>query len=136
MTIDTKKAFELKSSDFIEVSESTNLESRQNFSVVWTAAPSLPYFRGHFPENPILPAVAIIDATVSFLRQRIANPMIEISELVNCKFTGVIVPSEKLVIKYSLKRCGDVSLECQSTWHPAETLEQKVVSLHIKLKES
>jgi len=132
--IDTKKAFELETSNFIDLSEGPTGVYPEEFSVLWTPSTSLPYFEGHFPENPILPAVAIIDATLSFLSQKLDHPNLEISELVNCKFTGIIQPGNDLVIRFTLKQTGDSHLECQATWSFSKELEKKVVSLQISLK--
>ncbi len=37
--------------------------------VTWTLPRSLPYFDGHFPGNPIFPAVGIVDASLHALAQ-------------------------------------------------------------------
>ncbi len=66
-------------------------------SVSWKIPRSLPYFEGHFPQNPVLPAVAIIDASLHFLCLHLKNPdgknqQPQIKELISSKFMVPITP--------------------------------------------
>lgn len=57
-----------------------------------------PYFEGHFPGNPVLPAVSIIDLSVLLLRRQnisVATNQLEISK---SKFLGKVRPGQTVVI--------------------------------------
>lgn len=62
---------------------------------------NLPYFLGHFPNNPVLPAVAIIDISHYFIAQYFCNnPYTEISHL---KVKSKISPQTRILIQIDQK---------------------------------
>jgi 3-hydroxymyristoyl/3-hydroxydecanoyl-(acyl carrier protein) dehydratase len=68
------------------------------FRTKWTVPDQLPYFDGHFPGNPILPAVAILDASQEFLRLAglPVNPLK--LTLKKAKFLALVEPGMNLEI--------------------------------------
>ncbi|MBN2591445.1 MAG: hypothetical protein JXA96_16385 [Sedimentisphaerales bacterium] len=50
-------------------------------------------FQGHFPQNPILPGVCLLE-TVLVLIQRLKGKTIYMTELINSKFFTVIIPGQ------------------------------------------
>ncbi|MBS1961824.1 MAG: hypothetical protein JST04_06385 [Bdellovibrionales bacterium] len=67
--------------------------------VQWTVPESLPYFAGHFPGSPTLPAVAMIDLTLEFMRQWPEFKNAELSAVKSAKFSAVIGPGAEVEIK-------------------------------------
>lgn len=77
-----------------------------SFLARWAPPAELSYFRGHFPGNPVLPAVAMIDATVQLVRQIAGEPRLELSGLKSAKFMHPVTPG--LPIEIQLTRiAGD-----------------------------
>jgi hypothetical protein len=68
------------------------------FEFQWQVPGDLPYFEGHFPGQPMLPAVAVVDANTLIIEKVLEKP-IQIQKLVTAKFTGPIQPDMKIRIK-------------------------------------
>lgn len=63
-----------------------------------TISPDLPSFKGHFPNNPILPAVSIIDISLyllSYLQVRVSYTKVKMKK---SKFAGRIGPGQVVEI--------------------------------------
>lgn len=59
---------------------------------VWTANPELPFFNGHFPNRPILPAVETITLAVNFIRDQLGRPDLRVQTVKMAKFNSPISP--------------------------------------------
>jgi 3-hydroxymyristoyl/3-hydroxydecanoyl-(acyl carrier protein) dehydratase len=59
--------------------------------VIWKVPADLPYFEGHFPDNPVLPGVALLDLVQELLQVRYAF-------IKSAKYTEVIRPDDELNI--------------------------------------
>jgi len=70
-------------------------------AALWTVPEDLEYFNGHFSNNPVLPAVAILDVSLEFLRQLQKNPRLEIQSIRASKFMMPVVP--KMTVQITLK---------------------------------
>ena len=68
-------------------------------------------FKGHFPQNPILPGICFLE-TVLVLIQQLKGRTVRMSELIVSKFFAVVTP------------CQEVLVEC--------TLTEDIVIAHIK----
>lgn len=64
-----------------------------------TIQSDLKYFEGHFPNNPILPAVCFIDASLEYIRQINGNPILSIFKIKSAKFLGVVLPNDEITLK-------------------------------------
>ena len=62
----------------------------------WKIEAYLPYLEGHFPESPVVPAVAILDATLHVLKKTYKG--FEIEEILNSKFMQPILPEMRIRI--------------------------------------
>ncbi len=60
------------------------------------------YFDGHFPHNPVLPAVAIIDLSVDFLKRSQAPQNMELQEVVDAKFSQPVRPNSTINLEVTL----------------------------------
>ncbi len=59
-----------------------------------------PWFRGHFPDDPILPGIAQIDMVLSLLTRHLDRP-VRLAALTRIKFKKIVRPGETLDIEAS-----------------------------------
>ncbi len=71
----------------------------------WTVPANLPYFEGHFPGNPILPAVAIIDFSLCLISKILKQEML-LKGISKAKFTEVVKPNQIMIIEAKLEKSG------------------------------
>jgi 3-hydroxymyristoyl/3-hydroxydecanoyl-(acyl carrier protein) dehydratase len=64
----------------------------------WQISPELKYFEGHFPHFPVLPAVAIIDACLKFIKTATDQNFV-LLEVTAAKFLQPLPPGEKVRIQ-------------------------------------
>jgi 3-hydroxymyristoyl/3-hydroxydecanoyl-(acyl carrier protein) dehydratase len=79
--------------------------SADGFYCTFVVPPGTPFFRGHFPEHPILPGVVALDwllAAAERLQGRPPGPM----TLLNTKFQVVIEPGACLELTLTAKSAG------------------------------
>ncbi len=71
-------------------------------SEAWQIPNSLPYFEGHFPNNPILPAVAIVELSCQFI-EHVSKIKVELNSISNAKFLDILVPGDLVEISAAIK---------------------------------
>ena len=59
--------------------------------------PGEPYFKGHFPGNPVVPGVVIIDTVLGYLTGEDAGAQVE--AIPKIKFTEPVLPGQLLRIE-------------------------------------
>lgn len=57
-------------------------------------------FPGHFPENPILPGVLLLERVMSYVQSQLTTPLQKYT-LYNVKFLVAVSPGDKLSLKLS-----------------------------------
>ena len=65
----------------------------------WSVPRDLPYFEGHFPGNPVLPAVALLDLSLVIVNQIDSKLESMFLTIKSAKFSEVIRPEDLLSIK-------------------------------------
>jgi 3-hydroxymyristoyl/3-hydroxydecanoyl-(acyl carrier protein) dehydratase len=75
--------------------------------------PNLEYFNGHFPNNPILPAVGIIDISLEAIRRLRNVSAVRLLEIPSTRFLNPVKPNDRLRLELSEKEPGSWSVE----WH-------------------
>ena len=90
--------------------------------------PDFPGFQGHFPGNPVLPAVCMIRAAVALLGRWVAHDL-RIVEVVSAKFFTSAGPGERLQFA-----CSRRSPEPDRTVYGVTVRsERKVADLQLRL---
>ncbi|MEE8577895.1 MAG: hypothetical protein V3T31_11620 [candidate division Zixibacteria bacterium] len=59
-------------------------------------------FQGHFPQNPILPGMCLLE-TVLVLIQQLKGTSVRMTELVVSKFFTVVLPDQMVTVECTLK---------------------------------
>jgi hypothetical protein len=104
----------------------------RGFVAYWTVPSSvkdLPYLDGHFPQNPIFPAVGIVDATLQCLRQGLGDGSLQLRRVDSAKFLGVIRPGASLRIELTEVACGTWT----ALWSLCDETKTKLADLRLRL---
>lgn len=85
--------------DIVDFIQFENFMSKEGQVVAhWKVNSELPFFEGHFPGNPILPAICIIDVSLHLLS--LSNPKISLQEIniKRSKFMAMVHPGQDVEI--------------------------------------
>lgn len=78
------------------------------------ASADLDYFKGHFPNNPILPGVAIIDVSVEILRRALRVEKLYVKKIKSCRFMEPILPGTLINIVFNENPANEWTFDWQS----------------------
>ncbi len=84
--------------------------------------PQIRYFTGHFPGDPILPAVAVVDAAHLLIKK--TGRVGRLVEIVNGKFTQASRAGQKLEFRASLHQQTETGLEWRVEWQEVGSSEK------------
>lgn len=84
------------------------------FRVQWSVPESLPFFNGHFPNQPILPGVATVDASVEIIRRGLGLEKLDLKSMQTAKFMAPILPGVDVEIECKEMKEGVWSVEWRS----------------------
>ena len=100
----------------LECVNKNSVDSQGTFSLGFTVPKDIPYFDGHFPGQPIMPAVTIVDITYQFLKGKI----------------NFEIETEKSKLNFLSSHVEDWSIESGKFLHPVRPLDR--VQMKVKLK--
>ncbi len=86
-------------------------KTEKGFETDWEVPAALPYFEGHFPDQPILPGIAILDATLVLVKLIERNQSLRLLSVRNAKFLQLIKPGMK--IRIELAKLSDSKWKAQ-----------------------
>ena len=98
---------------FLLIDRVVELEPHKRVLAYKNVSCNEPFFNGHFPGNPVMPGVLVVEALaqagglLTQLSADPANPQTETFYLVkvdNAKFSRMVVPGDKLELEVELKR--------------------------------
>ena len=78
----------------------------------FTITPEHPALPGHFPGNPIVPGVVLLDELAHALKA--AHPAIQLSGISSVKFLSPLLPGEPCDIMLAQGRNHSIKFECRS----------------------
>jgi len=79
----------------------------------WAVPADHPAFAGHFPGNPIVPGVLILDRAILFAESLLAIPAAR-WQVGNAKFLSPVVPEEVLTFSLEQKPSGALAFSVKS----------------------
>jgi 3-hydroxymyristoyl/3-hydroxydecanoyl-(acyl carrier protein) dehydratase len=79
------------------------------WSALWHVPTDLAYFDGHFPGQPLLPAVIVMEVSLAFLRS--LRPGLAVDKARQCKFKAPVRPGDVFRL--------EASTSDGATWHVA-----------------
>ena len=109
---------------FLLVDRVTNVEPGASLSAIKNVTVNEPFFQGHFPGQPIMPGVLILEAMAQATGLLAFSGMIDAHKsslymlvgIDKARFRGQVVPGDQLQLEISLKRTmrGIGMFDCQA----------------------
>ncbi|TFD19306.1 3-hydroxyacyl-ACP dehydratase FabZ [Cryobacterium sp. TMS1-13-1] len=86
---------------FLMVDRVDALASGVSIAAVKNVTANEPYFTGHFPENPIMPGVMIVEALAQAggLLFDIGERLCVLARIDNVKFRGIVRPGDQMILE-------------------------------------
>jgi 3-hydroxymyristoyl/3-hydroxydecanoyl-(acyl carrier protein) dehydratase len=81
-----------------------------NNATHWTVPPDHPAFAGHFPGNPILPGVVLLDVALQIIANA-SGIALDICEISSVKFLSPASPGDELVIQHTALASGTIRFD-------------------------
>lgn len=81
-----------------------------NHTEHWTVPVEHPAFAGHFPGNPILPGVVLLDVALQTIATS-CGLALDICEIGSVKFLSPAVPGDELAIRHSISAGGTIRFD-------------------------
>jgi 3-hydroxymyristoyl/3-hydroxydecanoyl-(acyl carrier protein) dehydratase len=101
-------------------------------SYLWQVPASLPFFAGHFPRQPIMPASAILEACQCLAA--LVQPTTKFLKIKNAKFKNAVRPGESVEI--GIKIVNAEETEWTMTWRRADNLGEQGLLAEIRFTAS
>ncbi len=79
----------------------------------WTFPADHPAFSGHFPGNPIVPGVVLLDRAILFAEKMIGRSQLK-WQVGNSKFFSPVRPGEALTFVFQAKASGSISFNVRT----------------------
>lgn len=80
----------------------------------WVVPVDHPAFAGHFPGQPIVPGVVLLDQAILFAERLLERPMTA-WQIGNAKFFSPVAPGETLVFALERKASGAIAFQVRAT---------------------
>ncbi|MET0946657.1 MAG: 3-hydroxyacyl-ACP dehydratase [Flavobacterium sp.] len=120
--------------DFYKVlSEEKTTDSKYSITILVNEKHEV--FKGHFPGNPIMPGVCMIQI-IKELTEKITNETLMIQTLANVKFMALINPENnpELRLELDITRTEDNLVKVKNTTYFNETVALKLSNVYKKLE--
>jgi 3-hydroxymyristoyl/3-hydroxydecanoyl-(acyl carrier protein) dehydratase len=79
--------------------QSFALNADNEVHINWSVPKDLPYFEGHFPGNPVLPAVALLDLSLVIANRIDSKVKSMFLTIKSSKFSEVVRPKDLLSVR-------------------------------------
>jgi 3-hydroxyacyl-[acyl-carrier-protein] dehydratase len=97
---------------FVMVDRILEIESGKRILTLKNVTINEPFFQGHFPENPVMPGVLILEALAQSgallafesMPEEHRNVLIYFAGVNNVKFRKVVIPGDQLVMEVTLRK--------------------------------
>lgn len=76
----------------------------------WIVPLDHPAFAGHFPGNPILPGVVLLDVALQIIAG-ISGIALDLCEISSVKFLSLVRPGDELLIQHSVSSGGTIRFD-------------------------
>lgn len=116
----------------VEEAVAASFQGEQDGAYVYRLGADFPAFNGHFPGQPILPAVCQISLSVDALSRRLGRP-VDVQKIVRAKFVKPILPGTCVHVRLTDQGAGRFSAELISA---ADGGKCSQISFFVTFKET
>lgn len=115
--------------DFYSVTHSEPV-SETDCTVHVRLNPQHPVYGGHFPQQPVVPGVCLLQIIKECLEQKVGRPL-QYRQIASCKFLSAINPNEtpELIFSLTLKESDTDGLQIQAEGRTSEDIFIKLKAL-------
>lgn len=106
------------------------VDGEQSLSAYYSFPRTFAGFQGHFPGNPLVPGVCLIQAVAGMLETAYQEPL-RIKMVKNVKFTSPVVPDEMILIKAKVAIEGDRILRAMAAIEGYADAGRKIAKLQL-----
>lgn len=105
---------------FLLIDEITEVEVGKSAKAVWHVREEYDVFRGHFPGNPVLPGVLMVEALAQtgayaiLLDEKFKGKLALFGGIDGVKFRGLVRPGDDLVLEAQLVRISSFGGKAQA----------------------
>lgn len=105
---------------FLLIDEITEVQVGKSAKAVWHVREDYDVFRGHFPGNPVLPGVLMVEALAQtgayaiLLDEKFKGKLALFGGIDGVKFRGLVRPGDDLVLEAELKRISSFGGKAQA----------------------
>ena len=96
----------IESSIVTDCLKSVTVDENDGIQGIFVFPPGFAAFEGHFPDQPVLPAVVQLAAVRLLASRQIGHPLIP-TGIHRAKFKSIILPEMCMTVKLQLKQSGD-----------------------------
>lgn len=107
----------------------------KQFEFAWTLPADCPYLNGHFPGQPLLPAVATIDGSIELLKRALHSADLQPRAVFNAKFMAPITPGLNITVNLSSLSApsNNQPEKWQADWSTINTAGEKTLLARVAL---
>jgi len=108
---------------------STNNINENSFSTAVSINENHDIFNGHFPQNPVVPGVCMLQMVKDLMEDKLQKP-IQLQSIGNVKFTAIVNPTQnpELDIKISYESTDGKSYKINSIISSKEVVFLKIIN--------
>lgn len=116
--------------DFYKIISIRNDET-QKHSISITVNKDHKIFNGHFPENPVVPGVCMLQITKELV-EKITGESLFLQKVINAKFTALINPEVNpgLVLELDIIKIDENQIKVKNATYFNETLALKLIGVY------
>lgn len=113
----------------VELSDSYHFEkiNDESYLVNFKVPKNLSYFKGHFPQFPVMPAVAQIDITHYFIKKLILKSDIALKKIDYIKIKAAVQPEQQ--VSLNIVKLNDSTF--RTNWITTDTEQKDIAELTI-----
>jgi len=101
----------------------------------WSLSQGAPILAGHFPGQPLVPGVVLLDA-VRVACERAFATTFELRDVVDVRFQKPLAPDERATLDAAVTHEADGAVVVEGAWSSTDEPPARVAAFRLRLRES